>query len=150
MSERVRRVQGPRSSGATGPHAGRDPREPLTAREAVAEALEDMGYVWDGAVWSRDETRDFDPVGRLRRAVASLDMPGEVACAVEALLRAVAADFPCECGAGRFAPCRWHNPVTPGWRTAYAALALACAVEDRPAGCPECRAAGDFCERCYG
>lgn len=41
MSDRVRRVQGLRSSGAAGPHKGRDPRIRLTDEEAIEEGLAD-------------------------------------------------------------------------------------------------------------
>lgn len=41
MTGRVERVQGLRSSGAAGPHKGRDPRVPLTDDEAIQEGTVD-------------------------------------------------------------------------------------------------------------
>ncbi len=38
---RVTRVQQLRSSGAAGPHQGRDPRNPMTDREAIEDQEDD-------------------------------------------------------------------------------------------------------------
>ena len=53
MSDRVKRVQGLRSSGAAGAHKGRNPQEPLTKDEAIAEQI---GEVRRHTVHFRDIT----------------------------------------------------------------------------------------------
>lgn len=55
--DKVRQVQGIRSSGAAGPHKGRNPQEPLTDKEAISEFFDDIG-------------RDFEALrgGRIERS----------------------------------------------------------------------------------
>lgn len=48
---RIRRVLGLRSSGAAGPHVGRNPAEPLTEREDLEEQMRDID----------DYAKDEDP-----------------------------------------------------------------------------------------
>jgi hypothetical protein len=57
VADRVTRVQGLRSSGAAGPHKGRDPREPLTKAEAIEEQVPDV-------VRHNHITRDIKPLGQ--------------------------------------------------------------------------------------